>query len=103
VKRRGHRIELDEVEHGLASHPDIREAAVVAVTSPDGGVQITAFVVFEAGRRRTTVDLKAHCATRLPVSMSPDRFVERQHLPRTSTGKVHYQALLASEDLKAAS
>jgi amino acid adenylation domain-containing protein len=103
VKRRGHRIELDEIERALDAHPDIREAAVVAGKDSGDGVQLLAYVVFEAGRRRTTVELKAHCAGKLPVYMSPDRFVERQQLPRTSTGKVHYQALLAAEDLRAAS
>jgi amino acid adenylation domain-containing protein len=103
VKRRGHRIELDEIERALDAHPDIREAAVIARGDSGDGVQIIACVVFEAGHQRTTVDLKAHCATKLPVYMSPDRFVEHQHLPRTSTGKVHYQALLASADVRAAS
>ena len=93
VKRRGHRIELDEIELALSSHADIREAAAVAIPG-DGGVRILAFVVFEDGRRPTAVELKEYCAQRLPVSMSPDRFVEQSSLPRTSTGKVAYQQLV---------
>ncbi|MGK4006187.1 amino acid adenylation domain-containing protein [Sorangium sp. So ce1036] len=92
VKRRGHRIELGEVESGLYRHEQTREAAVVAVNEPEG-VRIVAFLVSRTGARPTLVELKRHCAAVLPSTMSPDAFLFLDALPRTSTGKVDYQAL----------
>ena len=50
VKRRGYRIELGEIETGLMRHPDIREAAVVAVPDTESGVRIAAFVSCRSAR-----------------------------------------------------
>ncbi|MGI9309064.1 MAG: amino acid adenylation domain-containing protein [Gammaproteobacteria bacterium] len=36
IKLRGHRIELDEIEHGLRAHAAVAEAAVAAEQTPDG-------------------------------------------------------------------
>ena len=41
------------------------------------------------------MELKTFCATKVPAYMSPDRFVFRDRLPRTSSDKIDYQALLA--------
>jgi amino acid adenylation domain-containing protein len=95
VKRHGYRIELGEIEKALYLHPDVREAAVVSTSDPEAGVRITAFVACAEGRRPSMVELKAFTAARLPVYMSPDQFVFCERLPRTSTDKVAYQALLA--------
>lgn len=92
VKRRGYRIELGEVESGLYRQEQTREAAVVAVTEPEG-VRIVAFLVSRTGARPTLIELKQFCAAVLPSYMSPDTFIFLDALPRTSTGKVDYQAL----------
>lgn len=92
VKRRGYRIELGEVESGLYRQEQTREAAVVAVTEPEG-VKIVAFLVSWTGARPTLIELKQFCAAVLPSYMSPDAFIFLDSLPRTSTGKVDYQAL----------
>jgi len=93
VKRRGFRIELGEIESALHAHPDLQEAAVVAIPDEDAGSRIVAHVVPGRGERLSTLALKAFCATRVPSYMSPDRFVFQDRLPRTSTDKVDYQAL----------
>jgi amino acid adenylation domain-containing protein len=94
VKRRGFRIELGEIERAIYAHPLVREVAVVAMPDPDAGVRIVAFVSSEEGRRPTIIDLKTFCATKVPTYMSPDRFVFQDELPKTSTDKVDYQALV---------
>jgi acyl-coenzyme A synthetase/AMP-(fatty) acid ligase len=95
VKRRGYRVELGEVEVGLLKHPDVREAAVVAVSDPDGGVRIAAFVSCAADRRLTVIQLKSFSAKALPPYMIPDTFSVVDALPRTSTDKVDFQSLKA--------
>jgi amino acid adenylation domain-containing protein len=94
VKRRGFRIELGEIESALYAHPDLREAAVVAIPVEGVGVRIIAFATPRPGARLSSLGLKAFCATKVPQYMNPDRFVLGERLPRTSTDKVDYQALL---------
>jgi amino acid adenylation domain-containing protein len=93
VKRRGYRIELGEIERGLYQHPQLREAAVVAIPDAVTGVKILAFIARNAEPRPSIVDLKQFCAKNLPGYMSPDVFVPLDALPRTSTDKVDYQRL----------
>jgi amino acid adenylation domain-containing protein len=94
VKRRGYRIELGEIERGLYQHPHLREAATVAVADADSGVKILAFLVPQKEKRPSIIELKAFCAQALPAYMNPDVFRFLEALPRTSTNKVDYQALL---------
>jgi amino acid adenylation domain-containing protein len=96
VKRRGYRIELGEIESALYAHPRLREAAVVSMPDADAGVKLIAFVTSDAVPPPSIVDLKTFCASKVPAYMSPDRFVFRDRLPRTSSDKIDYQALLAT-------
>jgi amino acid adenylation domain-containing protein len=85
VKIRGHRVELGEVEAALLTHPEVAEAAVVAVGS---GIEAR-LVAFIAGRRELALlEVKRHCAERLPRHMIVDRAVFVDELPRTRNGKV---------------
>jgi acyl-coenzyme A synthetase/AMP-(fatty) acid ligase len=95
VKRRGYRIELGEIERALYLHERVREAAVLATSDPDAGVRITAFLSCDAGPSPSIIELKTFCSAHLPPYMSPDRFIVRERLPRTSTDKIDYQALRA--------
>jgi amino acid adenylation domain-containing protein len=93
VKRRGYRVELDEVEAGLHRHPNVREAAVVALADGDDGLRLQAFLSFCRSPRPSLVELKRFCAEVLPSYMIPDFFDFADPLPRTSTGKVDYPRL----------
>ena len=68
--------------------------AVVSIPDPSAGVKIVAYLTAQPGRRPTIVELKMFCGTVLPAYMNPDAFVFLDALPRTSTDKVDYQALL---------
>ena len=96
VKRRGYRVELGEIEVGLLKHPDIREAAVVAVADPESGVRVTAFVSFQQDKVLSRIQLKTISSQNLPPYMIPDAFIVLDALPRTSTDKCDYQALKTS-------
>lgn len=93
VKRRGYRVELGEIEAGLATHPAAREIAVVALPDKDGGVRIKAFLAVNGGRKPSIVELKQFSVDKLPRYMVPDQFVFLEALPRTSTDKIDYQTL----------
>jgi acyl-coenzyme A synthetase/AMP-(fatty) acid ligase len=94
VKRHGYRIELAEIEVGLGNYPTVREVAVVALPDGAGGLRIKAYLTI-AGERPNLIDLKQFCADRLPRYMAPDAFAFVDALPRTSTDKIDYQALMA--------
>jgi acyl-CoA synthetase (AMP-forming)/AMP-acid ligase II len=93
VKRRGYRIELGEIEAGLARHSGVGDVAVVAMADQTG-TRIVAFLVTKGGARPSLVDLKRYCSEQLPKYMAPDLFRFVDALPRTSTDKTDYQALL---------
>ena len=93
VKRRGYRIELGEIERGLYLHERLREVAVVAFDT-DAGVEIVAFLSSHDAEKPSIIELKTFCKAKLPAYMSPDRFMFFDQLPRTSTDKVDYQALV---------
>jgi acyl-coenzyme A synthetase/AMP-(fatty) acid ligase len=92
VKRRGHRVELGEIEAGLYRHAGIREAAVVA-RPEEGGVRIRAFIAMKDGHQGSIIELKRFSAENLPTAMIPDDFVFLDALPKTSTDKMDYQRL----------
>jgi acyl-coenzyme A synthetase/AMP-(fatty) acid ligase len=92
VKKRGYRIELGEIEAGLYRHPDIKEAAVVALQGDDG-VRIRAFISHHKDSRPSIIELKQFCAQNLPAYMVPDLFSFLDVLPKTSTDKIDYQKL----------
>jgi amino acid adenylation domain-containing protein len=93
VKKRGYRVELGEIEAGLYRHPDVREAAVIALSNEENGVQIKAFLSFKAGKNPSRIELKRFCMQALPAYMIPDLFSFLDSLPKTSTDKIDYQKL----------
>jgi acyl-CoA synthetase (AMP-forming)/AMP-acid ligase II len=94
IKRRGYRIELGEVESCLYRHPAIMAAAAVALPHAEAGVRIAGCLVASGANRPSIVEMKAFCNRHLPAYMNPDIFVFLESLPRTSTHKVDYQALI---------
>ena len=91
VKIRGFRLELGEIEAALLSHPDVREAVVVARGERDD-MALIAYLVPGA-----PADLRDHLRGRLPEYMMPAHFVDLAALPLTPNGKVDKKALPAPE------
>jgi amino acid adenylation domain-containing protein len=94
VKRRGFRIELAEVERCLFRHPDISEVAVIALPDLLAGKRILAILVAKGETTPSFIELKTFCNQHLPDYMNPDDFVFSNSIPRTSSNKVDYQALI---------
>ncbi|MPZ24939.1 MAG: AMP-binding protein [Micromonosporaceae bacterium] len=87
----GENIASVEVEKVLAAHPDVIEAAVVAVPDQRWGERPVAFVA-TAREALTEAELIDFVRARLAHFKAPDR-VYFQALPKTSTGKVRKHAL----------
>jgi fatty-acyl-CoA synthase len=93
IKSGGEWISSVALEGALMSHPDVAEAAVVAVPHPRWLERPVAAVVLRPGTSTTPVELKAHLAGRFPGWWLPDEFVFLSSIPRTSTGKFLKSAL----------
>ena len=83
----GENISTIELEQAVVSHPDVLEAAVVAIPDEKWGEVPKAFVTLKPGRTLSSEELIAHCRTRLAGFKVP-KAVEFGELPKTSTGKV---------------
>ncbi|MHC1548037.1 amino acid adenylation domain-containing protein [Phyllobacterium sp. K27] len=95
MKIRGHRIELGEIQAALLAHPDVREAAVLAIDDHDGGKRLAAYVVAAGSEEQepSAEDLRAHLADRLPAYMVPSAVVFLDAMPLTVNGKLDRRAL----------
>ncbi|PAU57644.1 non-ribosomal peptide synthetase, partial [Pseudomonas sp. PICF141] len=96
VKLRGHRIELTEIEHRLAQHPNVREAAVLLRENSVGEAWLVAY--WSAHDDSVGSDgLNEHLRAQLPPYMVPAAFVCLERLPLNNNGKVDRKALAAQE------
>lgn len=94
VKVRGTRVNLEEIEHVLLDHPDVREAAVVGLPDDDAGVRLHAVVRGARPGVPNVLALRDHCRQRMPRAAIPSAIqVVAEDLPRTSTGKVDRRAI----------
>ncbi|WP_344951652.1 amino acid adenylation domain-containing protein, partial [Sphaerisporangium flaviroseum] len=95
IKILGQRIEPEEIETALRTHPAITAAAIT--THPaghDATHQLAAYIVYQADPIPTT-ELRTWLAQRLPKYMLP-RWIETLHtLPLTTQGKLDRRALPA--------
>jgi amino acid adenylation domain-containing protein len=100
IKSRGYRIELGEIESALLSHPEVKEAAVLAVPDEIVGNRLRAVVSLNVAGSLKALDLQQHCATRVPKYMIPEFIELCEELPKTSTGKID-RVKLAAEPILA--
>ncbi|MFL6140154.1 MAG: AMP-binding protein [Frankiaceae bacterium] len=77
-----------EVEDALTAHPDIREAAVLAIPHPYTGESVKAMIVLRSGARLSAEDVIGHAATRLARFKCPTAVQFVDALPHSVTGKV---------------
>ncbi|MEM9921367.1 MAG: amino acid adenylation domain-containing protein [Bacteroidota bacterium] len=91
IKTRGYRVELDEVEAGLLSHPEVQEVAVFPVKDEAFGQLIEAAILLKNDIE--IEELQKHLATLVPWYAIPQKIRIATSLPRTSNGKVNYLEL----------
>mgnify|MGYP000866736672 CR=1 FL=1 len=83
----GENVSSIEVEDAIASHPHVREVAVVGTPDEKWGEAVTALIVTD-GTPLTAEDVVTHCRERLAGYKCPKRVEFRDALPRTATGKL---------------
>jgi nonribosomal peptide synthetase protein VioO len=93
LKIRGFRVEPEEVERALLSHPGLRHAAVRGVPSLTGGRSLAATVVSATGARVTDTELNTWLSERLPAHMIPGRICFTEALPMLPNGKTDHAML----------
>ncbi|MFD5247390.1 amino acid adenylation domain-containing protein [Amycolatopsis sp. NPDC058340] len=91
VKIRGVRVEPSDVDHVLAAHPAVADAAVVAVPAADGQLGLVAHIVPVSEVPDT--ELRAFVADRLISAAVPGAFVTHTALPRLTSGKIDRREL----------
>ncbi|WP_298960106.1 class I adenylate-forming enzyme family protein [uncultured Methylobacterium sp.] len=95
INRGGLKVASVAVEEVLYRHPDVREAAVIAVPHPGLGEDVAACVVPREPGRLDTAALAAFCAERLADYARPRRWLVLDELPKNPMGKVLKTALRA--------
>jgi amino acid adenylation domain-containing protein len=97
VKVRGYRLELEEIEVQLESHPMVAKAAVkvIAVDTPQVSLvaYVTLKVVQESERDQLAVSILRDLADRLPAYKVPAQVVVLESMPMTTSGKVDRKRL----------
>jgi amino acid adenylation domain-containing protein len=88
VKIRGYRVEPGDIEAALEEHPAIHEA-VVLVDGIGIEARLVAFVVCSEQEAPSLLEIKRHCAARLPRYMIIDVLRVLKKIPRTGNGKVN--------------
>ncbi len=98
VKSGGEWISSVDLENRLMGHPDVAEAAVIAVPDERWGERPLAVVVLREGAEADADALRDHLAGESAGWQLPDRFAFVPEIPRTATGKFKKTALRVSFD-----
>ncbi|MEU9252739.1 amino acid adenylation domain-containing protein [Streptomyces sp. NPDC048270] len=94
IKIRGMRLELEDVEVGLAEHPGVRHTCVVARKNAAGGTYLVGYVIPAAGGEELRADeVKAWAAGHMVEYMVPAHIVVMEEFPLTANGKLDRAAL----------
>jgi len=93
VKSRGYRIELNEIEIVLNSHPQVRQAVAIAVPDEKIGNMVVGYVSLIDGETLSENDLLRFCQDRLPKYMVPESIQYLKRLPTTSSGKIDRKSI----------
>ncbi len=94
IKTRGYRVELGEIEAVMVAHPSVDEAVALPIPDEAIGNTIHAVVTIADSCAIDSMQLKQHCAEKLPAYMVPEKIEFRNSLPRTDNGKIDRRRLV---------
>ncbi|MEV7776730.1 long-chain fatty acid--CoA ligase [Kitasatospora sp. NPDC088351] len=96
IKSGGEWISSQDLENQLMAHPQVAEAAVVAVPDEKWGERPLATVVLRPGATVGLKELRAFLAGRIASWQLPERWVIVDAVPKTSVGKFDKKVIRAS-------
>jgi aryl carrier-like protein len=88
VKRRGFRIELEEIERALLSLETVKNCVVLQENQ-----KIWAFIVLSGNEEKPLQKIKRELSKHLPEYMLPDKLILCGEFPRLFNGKIDYTEL----------
>jgi acyl-CoA synthetase (AMP-forming)/AMP-acid ligase II/acyl carrier protein len=88
INRGGEKILPQEIEHTLARHPRVRQAAVLGLPHTELIEEVVAVVVPADGDMLDPAELRRFLASRLAPFKVPSRVFYLSSLPLTATGKI---------------
>lgn len=95
IKYNGYSIVPAELESVLASHPEVRDCAVLGRPDPLAGEIPVAFIVARSQTAVSAEDLAIHVRNAVSAQRSPREFIFVNSIPRSDAGKVIASELLA--------
>ena len=95
IKSGGEWISSLELERAILEHPDVAEAAVIAIADPEWGERPAAIIVLASGAFLKTEELQAFLRERVASWWIPDVVEIAAELPRTGVGKYDKRRLRA--------
>ncbi|WP_406388039.1 amino acid adenylation domain-containing protein [Streptomyces sp. NBC_00887] len=94
IKIRGMRLEIEDVEAGLAEHPGVRHTCVVAKKNTAGGTYLVGYVIPAAGSEDLRAEeVRAWAVEHMVEYMVPAHTVVMKEFPLTANGKLDRKAL----------
>lgn len=77
-----------EIEEVLATHPEVKECAVIGVEDDYWGEAVFAVLVTNSNKKISEEDLKNFCKNKLAKYKLPKRYSYLDYLPRNAGGKI---------------
>lgn len=98
IKSGGEWISSVDLENALIAHPDVIEAAVIAVPDVRWDERPLACIVLKEGSNATVKDLNEFLATKVAKWWLPERWTFIKEVPKTSVGKFDKKVLRAKRE-----
>ena len=100
IKSGGEWISSVDMENALIDHPDVAEAAVIAIADSKWGERPLAIVTLRPAAQATAETIRSHLLQRYPRWMVPEQIQFADALPKTGVGKLD-KSLLRDQYLAA--
>ena len=88
IKSGGEWISSVDLENALVAHPDVREAAVIAIVHPKWDERPLAVIVPEEGKKPGKEELNEFIKDKFAKWWLPEAYTYVDEIPHTSTGKI---------------
>jgi len=103
INRGGEKVNPQEVDDMLLTHPEIDEAATFALKHRTLGEDVGAAIVLRSDASTNEIEILKFLSTRLASFKVPQQLFIQDRLPRNAVGKIDRLALTEAAESKAAS